>query len=151
MSKEHRRSLVVFALVAVACAVIVATGLRSDAVRGFLGRQAGDVVAGSVLTPAHPDPTTVRAEHTGDVADVTSTPDARAHEVQRAPALQVAHTGHAYGHLKTRTHGRGHAWGHLKTGHLETAARAGKLGPGNSHARWARGQFPGHGRALGHY
>jgi hypothetical protein len=58
VSKEHRRPLLAFVVLLVACVIVVVTGLRSEAFRGLLGRgTAPVVVAGSTLMPdVRPDP-----------------------------------------------------------------------------------------------
>ncbi|MEJ2847914.1 hypothetical protein [Nocardioides sp. CCNWLW212] len=70
MIKEHRRPLLAFVVVLVACAVIIVSGLRSEAVRGFLGLptpEVQSVLAGSEVdrlaeppaAPPEPVPTAV--------------------------------------------------------------------------------------------
>lgn len=70
MIKEHRRPLLAFVVVLVACAVIIVSGLRSEAVRGFLGLptpEVQSVLAGNQVdrlaeppaAPPEPVPTAV--------------------------------------------------------------------------------------------
>jgi hypothetical protein len=55
VSKQHRRPLLAFVVVLVACGVIIVTGLRSEAVRHLVGLTPRSVVAGS-LVPSAPAP-----------------------------------------------------------------------------------------------
>ena len=157
MSKEHKRSLFAFLLVALACLAIVTTGLRSNAVQGILRDRAADVVAGSVLSRIaehRPTPAQAPAGHpvrTGAAGHLVARQPAH-QRVQRpaVPARQDATSdhdartvpadAHAQGHA--RAHGRSHAVDHgrhLGWGFEGFASESGHdRGHGHAHA-YARG------------
>jgi hypothetical protein len=138
VSREHRRSLVAFALVALACVVVIASGLRSSALQGVLGhpaahRAASVVVPGSVLDRA-PRPRTPAADPPADTPAAVTDPSVRPAEPQavappvthQAPAHSAQHGGAAppAGHPAYAAepwhpgHGHGHGHGHgLTRGH----------------------------------
>lgn len=140
MSREHRRSLFAFALVALACAVIMATGLRGNAIQG-VRHQVSHVVAGSVVVHRSMGPRVDAAVAPGAVvrrsaapADRTpagpaTSPQADRVAVTHAPAVVHHAPGLRLGQLKAKVkdhvrgpgrlakakwHGLGHGWGHIR-------------------------------------
>jgi hypothetical protein len=130
VSKEHRRSLVAFALVGLACAVVLASGLRSNAVQGILGHRAvhpaaAFVVPGSVLARSAQPRVTPRHVRTHAPVRAAAAPTTVVPERAEPAAASTRHRalghprspgrGHAYG----RTHAPGHglARGHTEPGH----------------------------------
>lgn len=113
MSKEHRRSLVAFALVALACAVVLASGLRSNALQGLLGgpsaHPAAVVVPGSVLGRSAQPRVTPRHVRTHAPAPVRAAAAPTTVVPERAEPAAAPTRHRALGH--PRSPGRGHAYG----------------------------------------
>ncbi|MBB6626729.1 hypothetical protein H5V45_05265 [Nocardioides sp. KIGAM211] len=138
---DHRRPLVAFVIVALACGLIVANGLRSQAVVGFLHRGVQHVVAGTPLQPAPAPAAPAAPAHPRSTA--TSGAPSRA-RVAAVPAVRTSgHAGPRVHHPRGSAHvGRGHhARLHPSPGH----------GRGHEHGSHGRGHAHGaHGHGHGH-
>ena len=143
MSVDHKRPLVAFAVVTVACIVILANAVRSEAFVSALRSEASHVVSGLSLAPA--DHGAGRPERTPEAVPLVDAP--RVAPVQRAqrPAPAALHGVLPRGH-------REHA--HLAGSDHAHAQHAGRhAGDQNGHrahgAGQAHGQHRGHGNHPG--
>ncbi len=147
MSVDHKRPLFAFVIVAIACAVIVANGIRSEAFVAMMRIGASHIVAGIVLEPARdqpqrPSPTAASEPvHEGRAAAVPQAPPASRSSVSRSP--RRSSSSHA-------SAGRAHGWGHGRADHHRRhqgradRAREGHHDRGQKgHHEWAH---EGHGR-----
>lgn len=138
MSVDHKRPLLAFAVVTVACIVILANAVRSEAFVSVLRSEASHVVSGLGLAPADHRPGH-RLDGTPQAA-VVDAPEVTAPARRAAPAAlhgvpprghresaHVVRDDHAHGHAQ-------HAGGHR----------------GDPDARLAHAQTRGHGHHRGH-
>ena len=158
LSKEHKRSLFAFLLVALACLVIVSTGLRSNAVQGIIRDRAADVVAGGVLSriaqhrpaPAPPGHPVRRSGLPGHPAFQQP-----AHQGLRRPALparQDARSNHDARVVPADAHAHVHAKGHA-AGRAAGRSEGRSEGRAEDHGRhlgWGSVTGAGHDRGHGH-
>lgn len=123
MSVDHKRPLFAFVIVAIACAVIIANGIRSEAFVAMMRTGASHIVAGMVLEPARHRPQHTTAAAPGpthvDRSSATSAPPAPV--VSRHPVVSRSGGRHAAvtaGHRASGHHASGHhASGHERSHH----------------------------------
>ena len=164
MSSQHRRPLLAFAAIAVLCAAVVGSAMRSEAISGFLSGVA-EPVTGLVLVPERdtspetepevdpqtPDPAVAQhAEARGGSATRPARASGQDSSGQRSRERQ--HRDRSKGHATQRGdrpgRGRGHAGHPGRSGHAPGHAEHGQhRGRGRDRSRQQGHQ---HGQRNGH-
>lgn len=159
MSVDHKRPLFAFAIVAIACAVIIVNGIRSEAFVAIMRTGASHIVAGMVLEPVRhrPQHTTAAAPAPASV-DRSSAPPApvvsRHPVVSRSGGRQATVTtaNPSSGHRVpgSREHASGRGRGHHDGPEPGRAQGRQHENQGRSHGRGHQQHARSHGQGQGH-